>query len=428
FNTLVGFDIKEIATQCFAMNSAHQPIMMTTDIKGESTKEALLAHLASRGITGPGQLDCLVGGPPCEGFSQNRVERLDGGAAGGRSTKFTDDPRNRLFKWFIEIASILRPSVILIENVPDLLRHRDGETAREVVADLDKLGYLTIARVLNAADYGVPQLRRRAFFLAQRKEDYQKYGVRLRFPEPTHMPYPMGHESLDIDLEWLPGDMGYWTTVREAIGDLPRAIEDKSAMDGWSPYSDESKQTRTILRSFLRSRGEGTWNHVGRSLGPNGLTRVREIEELTKDRLHARQRERVHYHYAYSRLRWAEPARTITKFVYHVGSGMFCHPDEYRAITMREAARLQTFPDSFKFPTATIREMSSLIGSAVPPLLARTLSQQLVRYLDAVARAKLDKIALGSLRELKGDAVVRRLENIDWLLEGTLRESIPEDE
>ncbi|MEO3807886.1 DNA cytosine methyltransferase [Sphaerisporangium sp. B11E5] len=413
FRTLLGLDNKPEATESFALNCPDDPVMMTTDIRDSVTKEQLLQNLGTYGITGPRQLSCLIGGPPCEGFSQNRVERSAEGS-GGRITKFTDDPRNKLFKWFIEIASELQPRVILIENVPDILRHRDGETAREIIEDLRELGYLTTARVLNAADYGVPQLRRRAFFLAYRQEDYETSRVRLEFPNVTHSPYPLGHELLDKDPEWFPGDMGFWPSVREAIGDLPRPADGKaSRLDGWTPY--EGHHPSSDLRRFLAASEGGTWNHIARPLGKNGLQRVKELDNLDADVLHQRRRDRVHYHYAYSRLRWAEPARTITKFVYHVGSGMFCHPDEDRAVTIREAARLQTFPDHFKFPAYTIRDVSSLVGSAVPPLLARAIARQVVRYLDTVTLHGLSSVARSELRELKGDAVVRRLENNDWL-------------
>ena len=321
----------------------------------------------------------------------------------------------------MEIADTLQPSVIIIENVPDILRHRDGATAVEIIEDLKRIGYLTTARVLNAADYGVPQLRRSAFFLAQRQDDFGICNERLDFPKPTHAPYPMGHESLDKDPDFLPGDMGYWPSVREAIGSLPSPIRGpRRPMDSWIPYGEPEAPPWSSLRGFLHSRQhEGTWNHVARELGHNSLARVREIEDLDADILSERRRQRFHYHYAYTRLRWAEPARTITKFVYHVGSGMFCHPEEYRAITIREAARLQTFPDSFKFPAFPIRDMSSLVGSAVPPLLAKSLAQQVIRYLDSLMRAKLSRTERASLRELKGDAVVRRLENNDWQPDST---------
>ena len=109
-----------------------------------------------------------------------------------RVDKFVDDPRNWLFKWFVEIAAVMKPRVVLIENVPDLVRHRDGETRREILKALAEAGdQIATVRVLNAADYGVPQMRRRAFFLAQRIDDLDGTGIRLGFPAATHRPFPL---------------------------------------------------------------------------------------------------------------------------------------------------------------------------------------------------------------------------------------------
>jgi DNA (cytosine-5)-methyltransferase 1 len=114
-------------------------------------------------------------------------------------------------------------------------------------------------------------------------------------------------------------------------------------------------------------------------------------------------------------LSWSEPARTITKFAYHVGSGQFGHPADDRAVTMREAARLQSFPDSFSFVgTNEIRKLSALVGSAVPPLLARALGQKLAQYLDHVSVRELKPELRYQVKQLNGDAVLRRLQREEW--------------
>src|SRR5205823_3805341 len=130
--------------------------------------------------------------------------------------------------------------------------------------------------------------------------------------------------------------------------------------------------------------------------------------------LPAELRPRNHYHYSYARLRWSEPARTITKFVYHVGSGMFTHPSEDRAITMREAARLQTFPDDYRFSATHIRSLSAMIGSAVPPLLGRAIAKEVVRYLDRLTFVDLSPTDRARVRTQATDAVLRRLERGEW--------------
>jgi DNA (cytosine-5)-methyltransferase 1 len=416
FSVAFGCDIAPAATEAFQLNHALNgvtPVAYTGDIR-EMNVNVMVEALASRGVSNPGELGCLIGGPPCEGFSQNRS--LNSGGKPGRRVsarvdKFIDDPRNWLFKWFVEIAGTLQPKVVLIENVPDLVRHREGQTIAEILEALADSGYMATARVLNAANFGVPQLRRRMFLLAQRISDFEETGIRLKFPEPTHQPYPLGHGDLDVEPTWLPGDAGYWTTVREAIGDLPEAIVRGSAKERAYEYP---AATLTALRRFLRSPdGMPPANHLARPLGANGLAKVHRRDVETPEEAD-RNGRRDHYYYSYKRLRWAEPARTITKFVYHVGSGMFAHPEADRALTMREAARLQTFPDWFSFPTERIRETSGLIGGAVPPLLAMRLAQQVSSYLDAVAYAKLDAFDRSRLRPQVSDAVVRRLEREEW--------------
>lgn len=417
FRSVAALDNNPAATRAYSLNFPECSHVITSDIRGEATKRQIVEALAAEGID---QLDCLVGGPPCEGFSQNRTDK--NGGKSGRVTKFTDDPRNGLFKWFIELAAEVKPRVVLIENVPDLLRHRDGETAQDIFASLAEAGYRAKARVLNSADYGVPQLRRRAFFLAVREEDASATGIDLAFPNPTHSAFPLGSEELDAEESWLPGDMGYWPTVREAIGDLPPAAS-KSAGSAALVEYDPKREASSSLRKFYRQGSmQSISNHIARDLGPNSLKRVHEIDALSSGDLAERRKAREHYHYAYARLRWAEPARTITKFVYHVGSGMFCHPDFDRSLTMREAARIQTFPDSYRFPVETIRVTSSLVGSAVPPLLAAALAREILKYLDLTRAKKMSYEERSRIRVLKGDAVLRRWENATWEPEKDLKD------
>ena len=416
FDTIFGCEIKPEAVETFWRNHEGEhgrPIVHDGDIRKMGDADLWLA-LRSFGVSAPGKLACLVGGPPCEGFSQNRSVGA-GGRPGGASRidKFIDDPRNWLFKWFVKTAAEVRPAVVLIENVPDLVRHRDGATRDEVLDALAKAGYRTSVRVLHAADYGVPQMRRRAFFLGQRQEDYDRTGITLEFPTPTHRAYPLCHDSLNDDPNWLPGDSGYWPTVREAIGDLPVGFENDDFDHSLVRYPEARL---TGLRRFLRtSDGSVPYNHLARPLGKSGLSKVRALKsgERFAD-LPDELRPRSGYHYSYSRLQWAEPARTITKFAYHVGSGMFAHPIEDRAITMREAARLQTFPDSFRFHSDNIRELSAMVGSAVPPLLALRIGQQIVHYLDQLTYATLSPARRATVRSQATDAVMRRLERAHW--------------
>jgi DNA (cytosine-5)-methyltransferase 1 len=259
-----------------------------------------------------------------------------------------DDPRNGLFKWFVRIAAMTQPKVVLIENVPDLVRHREGRTLAEILDALAEAGYLATVRVLNAANFGVPQLRRRMSLLAQRVSDLAETGS-------------AGLSRADI----VPTR---WATdlVRTGVPSDAAIDDGAGSATAWPvACGDEHRghtATMTTLRRFLRSpEGLPLANHIARPLGASGLAKLRRREVETPAEAD-RSGRRDHYYYSYKRLRWAEPARTITKFAYHIGSGMFAHPEADRALTMREAARLQTFPDWFAFPTERIRETSGLIG------------------------------------------------------------------
>lgn len=418
FSALLGSDIKTEALETFVANHDGEdgaPLAIHEDIRRVSP-ETVQKALAKFGITGPGQLDCLIGGPPCEGFSQNRSINSGGKTAEGTASRvhrFMDDPRNELFRWFVELAAFLRPRVVLIENVPDIVRHKDGSTMQEVLDALDRAGYMASVRVLHAADYGVPQMRRRTIFLGQRKEDYRKSGLRLGFPEPTHKPFPLVHPGLEEDANWLPGNSGYWPSVWEALGDLPPPSERGSQLVSGSP--DYVAEAASDLRRHYRTGCSELYNHVARPLGKSGLEKVLSIAKgQSAADIPDHLRPKASYHYSYSRLRWSEPARTITKFCYHVGSGMFTHPVENRAITMREAARLQTFPDRFRFMSENIRDLSSMIGSAVPPLLAKALAASIARYLDAVQWSELSAPDRALVKPQATDAVMKRLESDEW--------------
>lgn len=416
FQVLLGSDIKPEALETFVRNHGGdhgEPEALLEDIRSIRPAD-ILNRLAKFGVNAVGELDCLIGGPPCEGFSQNRSVNAGGHARNGaasRVDRFIDDPRNELFRWFLELADYLKPAIVLIENVPDLVRHKDGETLKEILGALDRIGYVGTVRVLNAADYGVPQMRRRAIFLAQRKSDLAATSLKPSFPSATHAPFPLHYRALDDDNSWLPGSSGYWPSVLEAIGDLPAPTMEA---DG-KVAADYAPSAGSTLRSSLRTSDDYLYNHQLRPLGKSGLEKVRALTsgQAASD-LPDHLRPKSSFHYSYSRLRWSEPARTITKFCYHVGSGMFAHPVEDRGLTMREAARLQTFPDGFRFYSTNIRELSAMIGSAVPPLLARSLAQSVVRYLDDLQSMTVSPLDRHLIRRQATDAVMKRLHDEEW--------------
>jgi DNA (cytosine-5)-methyltransferase 1 len=254
-----------------------------------------------------------------------------------------------------------------MENVAEIVNAFDGAFTREICSLMGKWGYEVDVRVLSGTDHGVPQRRRRAFFFANagRKN--------VVFPEVTHRDGQADSPSL-FDLEPV-------VTVWDAIGDLP-SLE---AGEGESPM-DYRIGPKTEYQRFMRRRSKALYDHVARALEPAQLARLRAIKEGqgAKD-LPARLRPNSHYSGAYGRLSRRSVAATITRWVFHPGSGRFGHPLDDRVITIREAARLQSFSDDFVFEGKYI-EKSHQVGNAVPPLLAGAFGPLLLRVLGMGAR------------------------------------------
>lgn len=414
FRTLIGIDSSENALRTFAHNHAKngsEPKTILADI-AHLSPATIRYELRKQGVL-TGQLDCLVGGPPCEGFSQNHGKKMAGRghaylAHNGRSTKGwyrsrdavyrgkrkplnrskLRDERNALFRKILEVAEMVKPKIVMIENVRELLTYDEGAIKNEIMETLTELGYRVEIQILNAADYGVPQLRRRAFIVATRKDVASAFKDSL-FPLPTHREKRRGDGR-----SRLTGDRGIHVTTWEAIGDLPPAI------NGVKPVSKTTSGQSTQYRRFVRKRSKAMpTHHVVRAVTSRVLTRIKAIKPGSGMKVHhlpSHLRTRKFYANAYARLLWDMPANTITKSFTNLGSGKFGHPNKHRGITVREAARLQSFPDGFHFLGASQKAVADMIGGAVPPLLARAFAMRFSEALDAgvkVARSKKRKKA-----------------------------------
>jgi DNA (cytosine-5)-methyltransferase 1 len=252
-----------------------------------------------------GALDLLAGCPPCQGFSTMRT--LNGA--------FTvDDPRNDLLIEFLRFVEALNPRTVMMENVPGLAEDERFEVFR---ARMEELGYLGDHRILNAAEYGVPQRRRRLIYLA---------GRRLEIPFANRAPK--------------------MKTVEDAIGGLPKAGE-----SGDPVHDMPEKRTPRIMALIRR-------------IPKDGGSRTDLPEE---DQLDCHKRCNG-FKDVYGRMAWGDVSPTITSGCFNPSKGRFLHPEEDRAITMREAALLQGFPRRYKFPTTDNKSAVALmIGNALPP-------------------------------------------------------------
>jgi DNA (cytosine-5)-methyltransferase 1 len=280
--------------------------------------------------------DVVIGGPPCQGFSPLNMRGIG-------------LERRNLWREYLRALEEADPLVFVMENVPELLRSAEFADFKERAET--ELCYRVEGRILNAADYGVPQTRRRAIVI----------GTRLgEVPWPTRTHHPKGR---------VPVGGAPWRTFRDAVTGLPLAPDGRNWHNPRNPRPMSVERYRTIP-----GEGEGRFDLADRRPDitprcwlekPTGSTDV------------------------FGRLWWERPAFTIRTEFYKPEKGRYLHPSEHRPITVREAARCMTFPDAFRFPTPGEQSMTSVakqIGNAVPPMLAAHIAATLAGHLDAAGQ------------------------------------------
>lgn len=317
-----------------------------------------------------GDLSLLAGGPPCQGFSVNAPVRSN------------DDYRNHLFREYLRFAAEFEPASVLIENVPGILSLERGRTVQEILKALKNLGYDAAVRILYAAHYGVPQMRWRTIILGNR------VGVHPEsmFPVPSH--YAKGRANFTTRLDGtsliLADDQVRaharlpFTTVSNAIGDLP-PIDNA----GGSEVSEYGSPPLHAFQVYARQNSTVLTNHQAAGLGAINLQRLCHIppggswRDIPHDLLPAgmKRARRSDHTKRYGRLHPDGIASTIlTKCDPHWGS--YIHPTQDRILSVREAARLQAFPDSVQFH-GSLTEQYEQVGNAVPPLMAKAIGDQI---------------------------------------------------
>lgn len=369
FSVIAGIDFDEDSLKTFAMNHPGSKALLA-DLSTTTPQE-----LAAQIGVGPGHVDCIVGGPPCQGFSRNRAFRHVDGA-------FVDDPRNHLYWHFFEYIAYFRPQVVVMENVPEILIKADGSFREAVFDKFNSLGYHVEARVVNAAEYGVPQLRRRAIFLAGL--DYQK----IDFPNATteiaarpgnRTPTSAGYaKRRTTDNLMLPSfsQNPLGPTVWDAIGDLQGSY----APDLYA-VCEYANDPSTSYQQERRGEAGMVSNHFPWQLTERQLRRIRLLTE-GQGQLHLPEELQVKggYGSAYRRLQSDAVALTLTTWLFHPGSGMFTHPFEDRALTIREAARIQSFQDDFAF-LGKYHSQCRQVGNSVAPQVAKHVAKAVLSVL-----------------------------------------------
>lgn len=344
FHVLAGIDVEPRYMATFQRNFP-KAMPLPHDLSSVTPK-CLMAKL---GIA-PGELDLVAGGPPCQGFSKNVPRRH----------RFMDDPNNLLIRTYLDYCVALKPRMVLMENVAEMRNGFSSRFSDEILATLERAGYAVTHATLNAAEFGVPQRRRRAFFLGIYN------GQAPRPPTPTH-----GKCSRQSELF----DRSPFVSVWDAIGDLPslrHGSGEEPSSYACEPFCDYQRRAR--------ADSDDVRNHVARPLAPTQYARLASLRpgQGNKD-LPDELRTKGGYSGAYGRLTKDMVAPTITRWVFHPGSGRWGHPVDTRTLTIREAARIQGFSDSYEFIGSFVQQAGQL-GNAVPPLLiervATAMSEQ----------------------------------------------------
>jgi DNA (cytosine-5)-methyltransferase 1 len=315
------------------------------------------------------EVDVLVAGVPCQGFSRVGY-RTKPALMQQKSYNPEDDAKNRLFLEVIRGAHILQPRIILLENVPDMgkAKVKEGEMVAEVIHLLDQRlpDYVSTTISLDVSWYGVPQRRRRLFFLAFR---------RTSLPEVK--------EALERIRDEVWGNAIQPISLARAIGDLPLLAQGEG--EQIVAMSDGTGSSGNCYTDFVRGRGEVLYNHQARPHNEDDMKIVRALEEGENyvSLVHRRPdvvEGRTHETYSldnfpdkFYRMRVDEPARTIPAHLARDGNS-FILPSQDRSLTVREAARLQSFPDDWIFTGSRYAQFTQ-VGNAVPPLLARIIAR-----------------------------------------------------
>lgn len=285
-----------------------------------------------------GTIDVVFGGPPCQGFSQ-KGKRLS-----------LDDERNYLFKYFLNVVEYTHPKAFVIENVPNLLTTSDSYFFNLIKDDCEKMGYTINAQILDASDFGVPQQRKRAFIVGIKNNKYFDFSKLNRKAPPK---------------------------LHEIFSDLPKLV----AGEGEEVY-EYTSQIQTEYQSYLREQSLNIRNHQATKHSPLVLERLKMIphEGGGKESLPQEHLTKSIYSGTWTRLRSDGIARTITTRFDTPSSGQFTLPQQDRCLTVREAARIQSFPDHFIFSGPKSNQMLQ-VGNAVPPLLAYAIAHKLKDYI-----------------------------------------------
>ncbi|MCQ3804533.1 MAG: DNA cytosine methyltransferase [bacterium] len=378
FRVEYGIDVLPVAVETFRRNH-RRAVAVASDIR-----EVRLGAVREKTGLFPGEVDVIVGGPPCQGFSSIRPFR---------SSK-EDDPRNSLFEEFAGYVNYFRPQVFVMENVVGLATHKDGSAIDQIQHCFDNLGYVSDWRIMNAAHFGVPQIRERLIMIGARD------GVRVQFPLPTHAGEFRTIGFRDRSRQLLPPSTGPEPTLFESTSsELPEAISVMDAIGdlppveagGWVKEYDQPPQEG--YQTDRRRKVKSLELHIATGHTERMLEIIRHagsnISSIPKHLISSG------FSSSYSRLAPDKPSATITVNFVHPASNKCIHPFQDRALTLREGARLQSFDDDFLFAGART-QIAKQIGNAVPPLLGQSIAEGVLKMISGSPQSTANQIPVGN--------------------------------
>lgn len=317
FHILGGIDINPVSLKSYKGNFGTDTLQ--ADIRTITPESTIVRENFA---IEPQRPLVIIGCAPCQGFSAHRKKDYDK----------PEDERNTLIGYFADIAVSLNPDFVVMENVPEILNGKYKNHYEEAKSVFQKNGYHVCQQIYNAAGFGVPQARNRAIIVASK------------------------YESFELPQEILKEDN--YKTVRDAIADLPPVDAQKQIKmaDKYHRCSIHKQSTIDVIAQVPHDGGIRP-----KGVGPKCLDKVKGFSDV------------------YGRLRWDKPSVTITQYARNPASGRYSHPEQDRGLTIREAARLQSFPDGYYWE-GSLGENFKQIGEAVPPLLSLAIATQIALF------------------------------------------------
>lgn len=340
FNIISANDVWESAGKTYVAN--HPKVKYIVKDIAQLTGDELLEGTGYS----KSDVDVIIGGPPCQGFST-------------LGKRFIDDPRNKLFKEYVRIVNEIRPQFFVMENVSGILSMEGGKVLENILSSFQEIGYKLEYRLLNAAEYGVPQQRERIIFIGTRT------NKKIRYPKKTHS---------------LTGEAGYEKalTLWDAIGDLPQSDTEEITKYTKKPQNKYQEKIRNGATELVNHKPP-THNEKAKNMMkyiPTGKSAWDVQDIIPKEFMPT-----SGYGNTYARLNPNEPGMTITRNFACISSSRCIHPYLNRGLTAREAARIQSYPDNYKF-LGSKTDIHIQIGNSVPPILGEKIGNTIKEMLE----------------------------------------------